>query len=88
MQRLVAVVLTRDEAHNIEHCIMSLRTWVDGVVVWDSGSVDDTVLRAQRGGALVVVRPFDNYAAQRQAVLALWSAVFADAGSTKAGTNT
>lgn len=26
--------------------------------------------------------------AQRQAVLALWSAVFADAGSTKAGTNT
>lgn len=69
MQHLVAVILTRDEAHNIEPCIMSLRTWVDDVVVWDSGSVDDTVGRAQRAGALVVVRPFDNYAAQRQAAL-------------------
>jgi len=69
MQHLVAVILTRDEAHNIEPCIMSLRTWVDGVVVWDGGSVDDTVVRAQRAGALVVVRPFDNFAAQRQAAL-------------------
>ena len=39
------------------------------MVVWDSGSSDDTVVRARRAGALVVQRPFDNYAAQRQAVL-------------------
>lgn len=69
MQRLVAVILTRDEAHNIEPCIMSLRAWVDAVVVWDSDSRDDTVARAQRTGALAVIRPFDNYAAQRQAAL-------------------
>lgn len=69
MLGLVAVILTLNEAHNVDWCILSLRPWVDAVVVWDSGSTDDTVIRAQRAGALVVQRPFDNYAAQRQAVL-------------------
>jgi (heptosyl)LPS beta-1,4-glucosyltransferase len=69
MLRLVAVILTYNEAHNVDWCVLSLRDQVDGVVVWDSGSSDDTVVRAQRAGALVVQRPFDNYAAQRQAVL-------------------
>ncbi|MBK8045808.1 MAG: glycosyltransferase family 2 protein [Anaerolineales bacterium] len=67
--QLAAVILTRNESHNIEPCIMTLRDWVDVVVVWDSGSTDDTVARARRAGAVVVARPFDNYAAQRQAVL-------------------
>ncbi len=69
MPQLVAVILTYNEAHNIDWCVLSLRDWVDVVVVWDSGSSDDTVSRARRAGALVVQRPFDNYAAQRQAVL-------------------
>lgn len=69
MLRLVAVILTYNEAHNVDWCVLSLRECVDAVVVWDSGSSDDTVVRAQRAGALVVQRPFDNYAAQRQAVL-------------------
>ena len=69
MLRLVAVILTYNEAHNVDWCVLSLRDQVDAVVVWDSGSSDDTVVRAQRAGALVVQRPFDNYAAQRQAVL-------------------
>ena len=43
--------------------------WVDAVVVWDSGISDATVLAAGEAGALVVRRPFDNFAAQRQAVL-------------------
>jgi glycosyltransferase involved in cell wall biosynthesis len=69
MQRLVAVILTYNEAHNVDWCVLSLRDHVDAVVVWDSGSADDTVVRAQRAGALVIQRSFDNYAAQRQAVL-------------------
>ena len=69
MAGLVAVVLTRNEAHNVAECVASLRGWVDAVVVWDSGSDDDTVVRAHEAGALVVQRPFDNYAAQRQAAL-------------------
>jgi (heptosyl)LPS beta-1,4-glucosyltransferase len=66
---LVAVILTKDEAYHIIECVAGLRPWVDAVVVWDSGSADDTQRLARRAGALVVQRPFDNYAGQRQAAL-------------------
>ena len=58
---LVAVILTQNEAHNVTACITSLRDWVDAVVVWDGGSTDDTAVRAQQAGALVVQRPFDHF---------------------------
>ena len=69
MTRLAAVILTYNEAHNIADCVASLREWVDAVIVWDSGSRDSTAAQASAAGALVVQRPFDNYAAQRQAAL-------------------
>lgn len=69
MKELVAVILARNEAHNIADCVASLRAWVDGVVVWDSCSDDGTQAAAREAGAVVVARPFDNYAAQRQAAL-------------------
>jgi (heptosyl)LPS beta-1,4-glucosyltransferase len=67
--RLVAVILTKNEAHHVQDCIASLRGWTDAVIVWDSGSTDGTQSLARQAGALVVHRPFDNYARQRQAVL-------------------
>jgi glycosyltransferase involved in cell wall biosynthesis len=67
--RLIGVILTKDEEAHIGACIDSLAPWVDAVVVWDSGSSDATSAIARRRGAQVVHRPFDNYAAQRQAVL-------------------
>lgn len=67
--RLVAVILTRNEAEHIVDCIAAVAPWVDGVVVWDSMSSDATCRLARDAGALVVQRPFDNFAAQRQAVL-------------------
>lgn len=66
---LLGVILTKNEAAQIGDCIDSLRPWVDCVVVLDSGSDDDTCAIARERGALVVQRPFDNYAAQRQAAL-------------------
>lgn len=66
---LVAVVLTRNEADHITACVDSLRGWTDMVVVWDSGSDDATAALAYLAGAVVIQRPFDNYAAQRQAAL-------------------
>lgn len=69
MPRLVAVILTYNEAAHIGACIATLRDWVDAVIVWDSGSTDGTPAVAAAAGALVVQRPFDNYAAQRQAAL-------------------
>ncbi len=67
--QVAAVILTSNEEHNIAACIASLREWVDAVIVWDSGSTDRTVARASEAGAAIVQRPFDNYAAQRQAAL-------------------
>ncbi|MCX6044186.1 MAG: glycosyltransferase family 2 protein [Chloroflexi bacterium] len=69
MVNLAAVILTTNEAHNITACVGSVRGWVDAVIVWDGGSTDATCALAKKAGALVVQRPFDNFAAQRQAVL-------------------
>ena len=66
---IIAVILTKNEAAHIAACSAALRGQVDAVVVWDSGSSDATCSLAQQAGALVVQRPFDTYAAQRQAVL-------------------
>lgn len=63
------IVLTRDEAANIADCIASVES--DDIVVLDSDSVDDTRAIATAAGARVFVRPFDGYAAQRNAALAL-----------------
>jgi glycosyltransferase involved in cell wall biosynthesis len=69
MHQLVAVILTRNEAQHIAACVAAVRPWVDAVVVWDSSSSDGTQAAAAAAGALVVARPFDNFAAQRQAAL-------------------
>lgn len=69
MLSLTAVILTKNEARQISACIASLQEWVEAVVVWDSGSEDATQHLAQKAGAHVVVRPFDDYAQQRQAAL-------------------
>lgn len=58
------LILTRNEAANIEHCLASL-PHCDDVVVLDSHSTDDTCARAQRMGARVVAREFDSFAGQR-----------------------
>lgn len=74
MPKLIAVILTRNEAQHIAACVAAVRDWVDAVVVWDSFSSDGTASVALAAGALVVERPFDNFAAQRQAALDATSA--------------
>jgi hypothetical protein len=66
---LVAVILTKDETEHVAPCIRSLQGWTDAVVVWDSGVSEEVCRVAQAAGATVVQRPFDNFAAQRQAAL-------------------
>lgn len=66
--QLTAVILTKNEEHNIADCIESV-CWADGVVVFDSFSQDRTVEIAQALGARVIQHPFRNYADQRNAAL-------------------
>ncbi|MFN8532295.1 MAG: glycosyltransferase family 2 protein [Dehalococcoidia bacterium] len=65
---MTGVVIARDEATNIADCLHSL-AWADERLVVDSGSRDDTVAIARRCGARVKVRPFTNFAEQRNAAL-------------------
>lgn len=64
------VVLTKNEAVNIERCLASVR-WARQVVVLDSGSTDGTVELARRAGATVVVESWRGYGAQREFALRL-----------------
>jgi hypothetical protein len=52
--QLSAVLIVRDEADEIAGCLASLRDVVDEVVVYDTGSLDDTREQARAGGVLVV----------------------------------
>jgi glycosyltransferase involved in cell wall biosynthesis len=67
--KLSAVVIAKNEAHQIAECLEGL-LFCDEVVVVDSGSVDRTVQIARDLGARVIERPFDNFADQKNAGVA------------------
>ncbi len=58
------LILTLDEEANLGACLDSV-AFCDDIVVLDSGSTDRTAAIAAERSVRVVVRPFDNYAAQR-----------------------
>ena len=66
---MVGVVLTYNEAEHIAACIDSLKSFLAHVLVLDSGSRDRTRDIARESGAMVVLRPFSDFASQRQAAL-------------------
>ena len=60
---LSVVTITLNEAHRLERCRRSV-AWADEWVVVDSGSNDGTPEVAQRLGARVYQRPFDDFSGQ------------------------
>ncbi len=62
------LIITRNEAQDLPGCLDSV-AWCDDVHVFDSCSTDATGDIARARGAKVTLRPFDNYAAQRNAAL-------------------
>lgn len=66
---LSVIVLTRNEEKHITACLVSVRSFADDLLVFDSFSTDRTVELAQGMGARVESRPFDNYAGQRNAAI-------------------
>jgi len=66
--RLMAIILTYNEADNIGPCLEAL-AFADERLVMDSFSSDATVALAQAQGARVVQRAFEDYATQRNAAL-------------------
>ena len=62
--KLSATVITLNEEKNIEKCLKSL-SFVDEIVVVDSGSSDRTVELAKKYGAKVFIHPFAGYGQQK-----------------------
>ena len=67
--KISILILTYNEAVNLEGCLDSVSS-SDDIVVLDSGSMDESVNIAKNHGATVLIRPFDNYASQRNFGLA------------------
>ena len=65
MTGISAVIITRNEAHNIVRCITSLTDLVDEVVVIDAESTDGTQQLATDNGARVIVRGWTDYSDQK-----------------------
>lgn len=61
---IAAVIITRNEAANIERCLASLG-FCDEIIVVDSGSTDETVSLARAKGAKVFQREWAGYGAQK-----------------------
>jgi Glycosyl transferase family 2 len=69
--RISALIVAKDEAENLPGCLASL-SWVDEtVVIVDAASRDQTESLARGMATRVIVRPFDDFASQRNAALAL-----------------
>jgi glycosyltransferase involved in cell wall biosynthesis len=68
MSAVSVLILTLNEEANLADCIDSC-SWCDDVIVFDSLSQDRTREIALAKNARVIERPFDNYAAQRNAAL-------------------
>ncbi len=63
--KLSAVILTKNAAGKLPHCLESIR-WVDEIVVVDGGSTDETLPLAQAAGAKVVTETTaDDFGALR-----------------------
>lgn len=61
---VTALVIAKNEAHNIAACLQSVR-WASERIVVDAQSTDRTVELAEQGGARVLVRPWPGYGPQK-----------------------
>ena len=58
------LILTKNEQKDLPECLRSV-AWSDDIIVYDSLSTDDTVGVAERFGARVVSRQFDNWSSHQ-----------------------
>ena len=57
MNKISVVIITKNEQNNIQRCILSAQ-WADEIIVYDSGSTDETVNIANKLGAKVITGPW------------------------------
>jgi len=62
MSKISAVIITKNEAHNIAKCLSALKPVVDDILVVDSFSTDNTKAIAEENGARVIQKEWEGYA--------------------------
>lgn len=65
---LSVIIITKNEAHNIERCLQSVQ-WADEIIVYDSGSTDNTLAIAKRYTDKVFQAEWSGYGIQKQRAL-------------------
>ncbi len=70
MPELSVCVTTLNNANTLDACLASVQ-FADDLIVLDSGSDDDTVAIAERHGARIESRIFDDYSSHKQAAIDL-----------------
>ncbi|MEQ8240888.1 MAG: glycosyltransferase family 2 protein [Cyclobacteriaceae bacterium] len=65
LQKISAVIITKNEEDNIERCIVSLKELVDEILIIDSQSTDSTSVIARSLGARVVQHQFLGHIEQK-----------------------
>jgi glycosyltransferase involved in cell wall biosynthesis len=73
MDRISAVVITKNEARNVERCLTSLAPVADEILVVDDGSTDGTPALCERLGARIVQQAWLGFGPQKNAGNALAS---------------
>ncbi len=63
--QLSVIVITKNEAHNIEACLQSV-SFADDIVIVDAESNDDTVLKSKKFTNSVFVKPWLGFASAKQ----------------------
>jgi glycosyltransferase involved in cell wall biosynthesis len=71
--RLSVLIVAKNEAHNLADCLGAASWAFERIVVVDPVSRDATLEIAQEQAEVVAVRPFDDFASQRNFALALAS---------------
>jgi glycosyltransferase involved in cell wall biosynthesis len=71
MDRISAVVITKNEARNVERCLASLAPVADEIVVVDDFSTDETAALCERLGARVVRQAWLGFGPQKNFANAL-----------------
>ena len=64
MNRISAVIITKNEENNIEGCLQSVK-WADEIIAVDSISIDRTVEICKRYTNKVYLKPFESFEKQK-----------------------
>jgi glycosyltransferase involved in cell wall biosynthesis len=65
---LSVIIITKNESHHIRRCLESI-IWADEIIIFDSGSTDDTVSICQRYTEKVFVTDWPGFGPQKQRAL-------------------